>query len=78
MLFQSMETSNRLQNNHDRQWIHTAMSFLKAYVDDSRLELLIGVQDKEAYVKNLIESVIIAASDADAVELYNANVFIII
>ncbi|KAH8117364.1 trafficking protein particle complex subunit 10, partial [Phellopilus nigrolimitatus] len=65
MLFQSIETHARMQNVRDRQWIHTAMTFIKAYVEDNTLELLSGVKDKDVYIASLIKSVIDAASQID-------------
>ena len=40
MLFQSIETHTRMGKDRDRQWIHTALNFVKAYVEKVALDLL--------------------------------------
>ncbi|KAI5124589.1 hypothetical protein M0805_003108 [Coniferiporia weirii] len=66
MLYQSIETHSRMQSAHDRQWIHVAMSFIKACMEDDVPEIFHTVHDKNAYITRLLETVINAASKLDA------------
>lgn len=59
-----------MRTDHDRQWIHTALAFLKSYVDGNGVELLSGVQSKEQYVTRLTESVVGAATEIEGGELF--------
>ena len=54
-----------MQSDHDRQWIHTAMSFISAYTEDSSMDLLSDLTDKNAYIKQLMETIIKTASQID-------------
>lgn len=62
MLFQSIEAHRRMQGKDDRQWVQTALSFLKLYTEETSSELLYGVKDKDVYIRNLCEHVIEAGS----------------
>ena len=65
MLFQSIEAHALMQGKNDRQWIHTALSLLKAYTEGS-VDLLYGMADKDVYIRRLCESVVEAASSLDS------------
>lgn len=65
MLFQSIETHAHMQGDYDRQWIHTAVALLKAYVEDNAMDLLCGMGDKNTYVKRLVDKVVDAASRSE-------------
>lgn len=58
MQLQSLETHAKMQTNHDRQWIHTAVAFIKAYMEDGSKDLLDGLIDKDAYLKRLMNIIV--------------------
>ncbi|PAV23661.1 er to golgi transport-related protein [Pyrrhoderma noxium] len=65
MLFQSIETHTRMGKDRDRQWIHTALNFVKAYVEKVALDLLYEIKDMELYVEQLVESAIKVSNSVD-------------
>ena len=70
MLFQSIETHARMGKDRDRQWIHTALNFVKAYVEKVALDLLYEIKDMELYVEQLIESAIKVSNSVDGGKPY--------
>ena len=54
-----------MQNEHDRQWIHTALAFIKSYVEGNGVELLSGVPSKDQYISRLVEAVIEASTKVE-------------
>lgn len=65
MLFRSIDSHERTRTDHDREWIHTAISFLRTVVEDEELELLEGVPDKVAFVTGLVEAVCKSSTSLD-------------
>ena len=49
-------------SSNDREWLHTAMAFLKTYVVGIKKDILVGVTDVEAYTAKLIEGACQAAA----------------
>ena len=74
MLFQSIESHARLQNKHDRQWIHTAVAFIKAYQKEGSMDLLSGMIDKDAYITRLVNHIVEAAGNVDSGAYCHARV----
>ena len=62
MLFQNIETHSRMQKDHDRQWIHTALAFVKSFVDGDGVDILSGLQNRDQYITRLMEAVIEAST----------------
>ena len=56
MLFRGLEIHDNVKKDHDREWIHLCMSFLKAFVTDRGLELLSNVHDKMEYINKVVSS----------------------
>lgn len=42
------------------------MAFLNAFVEDAKMELLVGVQDKKGYVKDLVDALLSTASSLES------------
>lgn len=76
MLFQSIEAHASSQSNHDRQWVHTAMAFLNAFVEDARMDLLVGVQDKKEYVKTLVDALLSTAASLESGQYKHIYIYI--
>lgn len=42
------------------------MAFLNAFVEDARMDLLVGVQDKKEYVKTLVDALLSTAASLES------------
>lgn len=65
-LFNSLQNHKRNNSNYDREWMHTAMAFLKTHVNGIKKGLLVGVSDVETYVAELLERVCQSSSRLDS------------
>lgn len=68
MLFRSIETHSRMQNDHDRQWIHTALAFIKTYLEGNGTEFLSGFQARDQYISRLVEAIIESSTKVEGGE----------
>ncbi|KAG6918038.1 hypothetical protein DXG01_016893 [Tephrocybe rancida] len=66
MLSKALDTHANFQQEKDTEWIHIVLSFLKSYIDNMGLELLMHEDDKLEYVSKLVESLHQAATKLDA------------
>ncbi|KAI0647217.1 trafficking protein particle complex subunit 10 [Trametes meyenii] len=62
MLNRALDIHASTEKPKDREWIHILLHFLRAYVDDVGMDLLLSKEDSEAYVTQLV-SVLRAAAD---------------
>ncbi|KIJ16879.1 hypothetical protein PAXINDRAFT_162498 [Paxillus involutus ATCC 200175] len=54
MLSRAIDTHADLGRPHDREWIHLLLAFLKTYVNEMNIELIISEEDIKAYVTRLV------------------------
>ncbi|KAI0636805.1 trafficking protein particle complex subunit 10 [Trametes polyzona] len=66
MLNRALDIHASAEKPKDREWIHILLHFLRAYVDDMGMDLLLSTEDKEAYVSQLVAALKDAARDLDA------------
>ncbi|TRM61873.1 trafficking protein particle complex subunit 10 [Schizophyllum amplum] len=65
VLSRALDTHAALDQQHDRDWIHTLLAFLNAYVTTMGKELLMDQADSERYLVGLIEALQKAAVELD-------------
>ncbi|OJA10941.1 hypothetical protein AZE42_04658 [Rhizopogon vesiculosus] len=65
MLSRAINTHAELERPQDREWIHTLLSFLRTYANDTSKEL-ISEEGDEKYVTHLINALHTAASSLDS------------
>ncbi|KAL5529216.1 hypothetical protein ACEPAG_5190 [Sanghuangporus baumii] len=65
MQLQSLETHAKMKNDHDRQWVHAALAFIKAYMEDTSIDLLSGLIEKDMYLKHLVDLIVENSSQID-------------
>ncbi|KAL1742258.1 trafficking protein particle complex subunit 10 [Schizophyllum fasciatum] len=65
VLSRALDTHAALGQQHDRNWIHTLLAFLEAYVTTMGKELLMDAEDSEVYLKNLVESLRAASAELE-------------
>ncbi|KAG6836752.1 hypothetical protein H0H93_003831 [Arthromyces matolae] len=66
MLSRALDTHADYHQEKDTEWIHILLSFLKSYIDNLGLEVLIHQENQIEYISNLVESLQQAASNLDA------------
>jgi len=65
MLSRAINTHAELERPQDREWIHTLLSFLRTYANDTSKEL-ISEEGDEKYVTHLINALHTAALSLDS------------
>ena len=73
MLSRAIDTHAELQKPKDREWIHTLLSFLRAYVESLDDKLLMHETDKSVYVSRLVTEMHTAAETLDTGNLSPPN-----
>lgn len=66
MLSRALNTHSDIGKPKDREWIHILLAFLKTYVDNLGMELLMLEDDKVAYVSQLVTAMKAAAVQLDS------------
>lgn len=54
------------------------MAFLNAFVEDARMDLLVGVQDKKEYVKTLVDALLSTAASLESGQYKHIYIYIYI
>ena len=57
-----------MQNDHDRQWMHTALAFIKSYLEDNGTDFLTGLAVRDQYISRLAEAIVEASSKVEGGE----------
>ncbi|KAI0831480.1 trafficking protein particle complex subunit 10 [Trametes gibbosa] len=66
MLNRALDIHASAEKVKDREWIHILLHFLRAYVDDTGMDLLLTHDDSQAYVAQLVSALKDAAHALDA------------
>lgn len=66
MLNRALDIHASAEKPKDREWIHILLHFLRAYVDDMGMDLLLSTDDSEAYVAQLVSALKDAAHELDS------------
>ncbi|EIW60047.1 uncharacterized protein TRAVEDRAFT_164477 [Trametes versicolor FP-101664 SS1] len=66
MLNRALDIHAFAEKSKDREWIHILLHFLRAYVDDMGMDLLLSTDDSEAYVAQLVSALKDAAHELDS------------
>ena len=62
MLSRALDTHTDYQQEKDTEWIHICLSFLKSYVNNLGVELLMHEEDEVEYITRLVDSLHQAAA----------------
>lgn len=54
MLSRALDTHAMTQKGRDSEWIHILLDFLKAYVEHRGADMLIPIEDPQAYVAKFV------------------------
>ena len=65
-LLNSLENYKRIGSGRDREWLHTALAYMKSYVTGLKKNLLVVPSDIKASLKELVAEVCETASSLDA------------
>ncbi|KAI5899814.1 uncharacterized protein SCHCODRAFT_02524907 [Schizophyllum commune H4-8] len=65
VLSRALDTHAALDQQHDREWIHTLLAFLAAYVTTMGKDLLMDQQDSETYLTDLVEALRKASAELE-------------
>ena len=65
VLSRALDTPAALDQQHDREWIHTLLAFLAAYVTTMGKDLLMDQQDSETYLTDLVEALRKASAELE-------------
>jgi trafficking protein particle complex subunit 10 len=76
MLSQALDTHELMKKPKDREWMHTFLNFLSAYVQDIGSALLMQVEDKVAYMSHLVAAMKSCASEMDSGLSFHAYSYI--
>ncbi|KAI0362291.1 hypothetical protein OH77DRAFT_1416520 [Trametes cingulata] len=65
MLNRALDIHASAEKPKDREWIHILLHFLRAYVDDMGMDLLLSTEDSKAYVAQLVSALKDSAHELD-------------
>lgn len=68
MLSRALDTHALTQKGKDGEWVHILLDFLKSYVEHRGADMLIPIDDPEAYVSKFVVALKDVASGIDSGE----------